>query len=137
MWAPSDCSAKAVGRGEDVALDDVVAQDHADLVAVGEVFGQRQGVGDAAFAFLVGVVQMCLRPNCFAVGQQAQKVAGIPAAGDDQDVLYPGVHQRLDRVIDHRLVVDRQQMFVGDLGEREQSASGASGQHDTFHRLLS
>ena len=128
--------AEAVGRLPDVALDDVVAQHDADLLAVGEMFGQRQSVGDAAFAFLVGVVDV-LQAELLAVGQQAQEIAGIPAAGDDQDVLDAGVHQRLDRVVDHRPVVDRQQMLVGDLGEREQAASRSSGQDDTFHRPLS
>ena len=128
--------AETVRGRQDVALDDVVAQHHADLLAVGEMFGQRQGVGDAAFAFLVGVVDV-LQAELLAVGQQAQKIAGIPAAGDDQDVLDPGIHQSLDRVVDHRPVVDRQQMFVGDFGEREQTASRASGQYDTLHKLSS
>ena len=50
--------AEAVGRLADAAFDDVVAQHDADLLAVGEVLGQRQRVGDAAFAFLIGVVDV-------------------------------------------------------------------------------
>ena len=43
-------------------------QDHADLLAVGEMFGQSQRVGDTALAFLVGAIQ--LFPRKFpAVGQ--------------------------------------------------------------------
>ena len=41
-----------------VVFDNIVAQDHANGLAVCEMFGQRQSVGDAAFPFLVGVVQM-------------------------------------------------------------------------------
>ena len=29
----------------------------------------------------------------------------------------PRIHQCLDRVVNHRFVIDRQQVFVGDLGE--------------------
>ena len=117
-------------------LDDVVAQDDADLLPVGEMFGQRQRVGDAALAFLVGVVDV-RQAELFAIRQQAQKIAGILAAGDDQNIADARIHQRLDRVVDHRLVVDRQQMFVGDLGQREQPAACSSGQDDTFHKLSS
>jgi hypothetical protein len=42
----------------DRLLQNVIAQDHADLVTVREVLGQRQRVGDAAFTFLIGVIQI-------------------------------------------------------------------------------
>ena len=45
-------------RVADRAFHDVVTQHHADLLAVGEMFGQRQCIGDAALAFLIGVIQM-------------------------------------------------------------------------------
>ena len=86
MRAPRSCFSNARGHFGDGFFEDVVAQDHADLVAVGEVLGQRERVGDAAFAFLVGVVQM-LESEFLAVGEQAQKIARIAAAGDQQDIL--------------------------------------------------
>ena len=58
ILAPAFWLSKILDRLADVAFDDVVAQDDADALAVGEMFGQRQRVGDAAFAFLIGVVQM-------------------------------------------------------------------------------
>src|SRR5262249_20761095 len=42
----------------DVSFDQVVAQDDADLVPIGEVLGERQRFSDSAFAFLIGVIQM-------------------------------------------------------------------------------
>ena len=69
-------------------------------------------------------------------GWKTQKVPGVAPAGDDHDVLNSRVHQRLDRVINHRTVIDRQQVFVGDLGEREQSAACSSGENDTFHKQI-
>ena len=136
MCAPEGCWRKHSAALRDAALDDVVAQNHADLLAVGEVLGQRQGVGDAAFALLVGVVDM-VQPELLAVGQQAQKIARIAAAGDDQDIANAGIHEGLDGVIDHRPVVNGQQVFVGDLGEREQPAAGSPGEYDTLHRQFS
>ena len=71
---PELLRAEPVGGLADAAFDDVVAQYHADLVAVGEMFGQIQGVGDSAFALLVGVVDV-LEPELLPVGQQPQEIA--------------------------------------------------------------
>ena len=49
-------------RIDDVVLDDVIAKDDANLFAFHKRLGQTQGVGDAAFAFLVGVMDRC-RPK--------------------------------------------------------------------------
>ena len=92
-------------------------------------------VGDAALAFLVGVIEV-FEPELLAVGQQAQKIAGVPAAGDEQDLVDAGIDQSLDRVVNHRLVVDRQQMFVGDFGQRKQTAAGSAGEDDAFHTFF-
>ena len=122
------------GRGiANVAFDDVVAQHHANVVALGPRLGQTQRVGDAAFAFLVGEAEL-LQPELLAVLQQAQEVAGVLAAGDDQDVANAGVHQGLQRVEDHRLVVHRQQVLVGDAGQRIQARADAARQDDALHR---
>ena len=76
---------------------------------------------------------MCFSPKCFAVGQQPQKIAGVLPAGDDHDVGDAGIDKRLDRIIDHRLVVNRKQMLVGDFGEGKEPAAGASRENDTLH----
>ena len=108
----------------------------ADALAVGEMLGQRQRVRDAAFAFLIGVVQM-LQAELAAVGQQAQKIARIPAAGDDQNLSNARIHQRLDGVVNHGLVVNRQQVLVGDLGQRKHAAAGTARQHDALQKATS
>ena len=96
-------------------------------IAIGEMFRQPKRVGDAAFAFLIRVVQM-LQRRIFPICQQPQKIAGIASAGDQQDLLDARIHQRLDRIVDHRLVVNRQQMLVRDFGQRKQTAAGTPGE---------
>ena len=71
----------------------------------------------------------------FAIGQQPQKVARILSAGDNQDIPDTRIDQSLDGVIDHRLLVNRQQVLVGDLGQREQPASRTSRQNDALHKV--
>ena len=79
------------------------------------MLGQSQRIGDAALALLIGVIDVA-QPELFAIGQQPQKVSRVLAAGDDQDIPDPRIDQRLDGVIDHRFLVNRQQVLVGDLG---------------------
>ena len=43
-------------RGDDVVFDNVVAQNHANLFALDERFGESERVGNAPFAFLIRVV---------------------------------------------------------------------------------
>ena len=64
--------------------------------AIGKMFRQRQRIRDAAFALLVGVIQV-LQAEFLAVGQQPQKVPRIASAGDDQNLPNARIHQRLDR----------------------------------------
>ncbi len=52
------------------------------------MFDQRERLGDAAFAFLVCVIQM-FQSKRFAVAEQPEKIAGGIAAGDDHDVVIP------------------------------------------------
>ena len=72
-----------------------------------------------------------------AVAEQAQEFPGVASPGDQQNVLDPRIHQRLNGVVDHRLVVHGQQMLVGDPCERIQPAAGSACEHDAFHRCPS
>src|SRR5262245_10083241 len=118
----------------DVPLDDVVAQHHDDAVALGERSRQRQSVGDPALAFLVRIGDF-VEPVLPAVAEEPEELAGVIAAGDDEDVAQAGVREGLQRIVDHRPVVDRQQVLVGDLGEWEQPRSHPPGEDDALHIL--
>ena len=48
----------SVDRLANTALDNVVAKDDADLLPVGKMLCQRQGIGDSALALLIGVVDV-------------------------------------------------------------------------------
>jgi hypothetical protein len=116
----------------DAVLDDVVAEHDDDAVVVGEMLGQAERLGDAALAFLVGVVEL-LEAERLPVAEQAEELARVLAARDDHDVVEPGVDERLDRVVDHRLVVDGQQVLVRDGRERAEARAQSAGQDDAFH----
>jgi len=49
-----------------------------------------------------------------------------------QDLANAGQHQGRERVVDHRLVVDRQQLLADRPGDRVQACAAAAGQDDPF-----
>ena len=128
--------AEGLHRVADGALDDVISENHADLLAVGEMLGQGQRIGDAAFPLLICVVEV-IEAELLAVGEQAKEISGIAPTGDQQNVANSRLDQRLDRVIDHRLVVDGEKMFVGDFRQRVQTAPRSARQNNAFHSDLS
>ena len=121
-----------VDRLADVAFDQIVAQDYAHLIPIRKVFGETERLRDATFAFLIGVVQV-LEAEALSIAEQTQKVARVAPSRDQQNVGDPRVDQGLNGIVDHRLVVDGQQMFIGDFGERKQPAAGAACEDDAFH----
>ena len=69
----------------------------------------------------------------FPVGQQAEEIAGVLAAGDQKDIANSRIHQCPDGIVNHRLVVNRQKMLVRNLRQRMQPAAGSASKDNTFH----
>ena len=52
------------------------------------------------------------------VAEQALETRRVLRRGDDENIAYSGQHQDGDGVVNHRLVVDRQQLFADSFGDR-------------------
>src|SRR5213594_1832848 len=70
--------------------------------------GRDFGLKHMNFAYQDGEVHM-LQAEIPTVSQQAEEITGVIAAGDDHDVVNARPHQCLDRIEDHRFVVDGKQ----------------------------
>ena len=68
-----------------------------------------------------------------AVPEQALEVGEVGRRGDDQDVPDARQHESAKRIVDHGLVVDRQQLLGGHERERVQAGAGTAGKDDAFH----
>jgi hypothetical protein len=80
-------------------------------ISSGEEFlGDDQRLGDAVGLGLhrVGERQAPLR----AVAEQVPERDAVARRRDDEEFADAGAHQGCERVIDHRLVVDRQQLLA-------------------------
>src|SRR5690349_20969878 len=115
--------------GDDVVFDDVVAEDDADFFTFDKRFGKTKSIGDAAFAFLIGVMD-AVEVEIFAVGEEAEEVAGILTAGDDDDVPDAGIHESLDGIENHGAIKNGQQMLVGDASERIETRAFSTSEDD-------
>jgi hypothetical protein len=108
--------AEGVGIGAQGVLENVVAQNDSDGAAVNEIFGQAQGLGDAAGFILNLVGEAAL--EIAAGAEQVDHVAHVFRARNNQNLVNAGANQFFDRDIDHGLWPNRQKMLVGNLGQR-------------------
>ena len=121
--------------GQAVAVEDVVAQHQGARLSGDELLADGEGLRQAVRRGLlrVGEVHAVAR----AVPEQALEVGQVGRGGDDQDVPDARQHEGGQRVVDHGLVVDRQQLLGGHERERVQARAGPAGEDDAFHSITS
>ena len=124
---------EVLDRRPERALEHVVGEHDADPVAGSEPLRQPERLGDPAGLLLVGVEEP-VDPVLVPVAEQPKELARVRPPGDEHQLVDPGVDECLDRKIDHRPVVDRQQVLVRDPRERMESGAGAACQDDALHR---
>ena len=78
------------GLGEGLAIEDVVAQYQADVVATDKFFADDESLGEAVRAGLYGVLQA--DAEVAAVAEQAAEGGVVFGGGDDEDVADAGEH---------------------------------------------
>ena len=122
--------ARQVAR-QAVAVEDVVAKHQRARLAGDEVLADGEGLRQAVRRGLLGVGQV--HAVARAVPEQALEVGEVRRRGDDQDVPDARQHEGGQRVVDHGLVVDRQQLLGGHERERVQARAGPAGEDDAFH----
>ena len=123
----------AQGRAQAVAVEDVVAQHERAGLAADELLADGEGLRQAVRAGLLGVGEV--HAVARAVPEQAFEVGEVRRRGDDQDVPDARKHEGAKRVVDHGLVVDRQQLLGGHERKGVQAGSGPAGEDDAFHNI--
>ncbi len=132
MRAPRSCRSKLSIAGLIELLEDVVSQHHEDAVAAREPLSQAERVGDSALALLIRIREP-VDSVCVAVAEQPEELPGVRAPRHEHELADPGRDDRLDRIRDHRPVVDRQQVLVRDPRQRMEAAPCAAGEDDALH----
>ena len=120
---------------EMVSIENVVTKDHCAGIVADKLFAEQECLGEAVGARLHLVLQV--NSELASVTQQRLEPRCVVRRADDQDFVYARQHQRTQRIIDHRLVIDWQQLLTGDHGQRIKSCAGSTGKNNTFHGLSS
>src|SRR5450759_1767328 len=117
------------GRAQPRAVEDVVAEHECRRVGADEARADDERLGEPVRFRLGGVADRDaeLRP----VTEQALELLGVVRRRDHQHVADPGQDQRRQRVVDHRLVVHRDELLAHADGDRVQPSPGAPGQDDS------
>lgn len=115
---------------EPSAVEDVIAEDESGRIALEEVLGEEEGVGDTEGFGLWKVFEMAAEG--FAVAEELLEAGEIFRVGDDEDVADIGEHEDREGIVDHRFVVDGQKLFAHHAGEWIESRSCATRQEDPF-----
>jgi len=109
-----------LGRGpqlpnQALAVKDIVAQDQATRVRGDECPADDEGLCQSAGFRLFRIVQA--DPPAAAVPQQVPKTSRIAGRGNDQNLADPRQHEYGEGIVDHGLVVDRQQLSADGAGQ--------------------
>ena len=112
------------------SVENVVAEYQCRRRAVQEPLGDEQSLRDAVRLRLHGILES--DTPLLATAQQLRERDLIPRRGDDQVLPDARRHQRRQRIVNHRLVVYRQQLLALRQGDRMQPRTGASGQYDSL-----
>ena len=129
---PHGIGAEGIDHGLDRPLHDVVGQHDQHRVAPDETLRQAQCFGDATGLLLVPVGQP-IDAELVSVAQEAQELSGVGAAGHQHDLVNSRIDESLNRPCDHRSVVDREQVLVGDAGQGVEARARAARQEHALH----
>ena len=124
-----DCGAQPFGQS--VPRENVIAQNHGDVVFSDKFFSDNKGLREPVRRRLNLILQM--QPELMSVPKQFLKARRIRRCGDNQNIPDIRIHQDRQRVIDHRFVINRQKLLGCYLCQRIKPGAGASGKNDSFH----
>ena len=72
-------------------------------------------------------------PHAAAVAQQLAEPRQVLRRGDETKLPDAALDEGRQRVVNHRLVIDRLKLFAGDERQRKQPRARAASQDDAFH----
>ena len=130
--------------------DDVVREDDGEGLVADQLPGHEDGVAEAELLLLAHVADLGQVADVAHATEHLDVAAGLEqvlelvggvevvldgpllAAGHDDDLLDAGGHRLLDRVLDDRLVDERQHLLRLRLGRRQEAGAPAGGREDGF-----
>jgi hypothetical protein len=116
-------------------VEQVVTEDQAHRVLADERLADQERLGETARCRLLGVGQV--DAEIATVAERGLERRTVARRADQEDVLNAAEHQRAQRVVDHRLVVDREQLLAHRARHRIEARTRAAGKDDALHDVTS
>src|SRR5436309_11491119 len=108
------------------AIKDVVSQNQRDGVLADERFGDEKRLGDSLGLGLLAVLDA--QPPRAAVAEQLAEAGQIVGRGNQAELPDTAFDEGRQRIIDHRLVENRLELFARDQRKRKQAGASTPGQ---------
>src|SRR5208282_2143676 len=129
------CSVGLVARAlqhplESLAVEDVISQDQGDVVLTDELPANEKCLGQSTGTRLHGVPDG--KADLSSIPQDPLKILDIVWRGYQENLANAGKHQRREGIVNHRLVVDRQELLADGSGNRIEPRTRTTGQNDAF-----
>ena len=118
---------------EAMAVEDVVAEDERGAGAPEELAADDERLGEPLGPRLLGIGER--HAKSAPVAEETLEVGQVVRRRDQEDVANPGQHQRREGIINHRLVVDREQLLRDRQRHRVEPRAGPTGKHDPLQRI--
>ena len=109
-------------------MEQVVSEHQADWSAIEELSANQEGLSQPIRAGLYGVLNV--HPPAGTIAQQLLEGTLVVGSGDDQDLANTRQHQSAEWVIDHRFVINGQQLLANCLSDRVEAAAATPGEDD-------
>ena len=113
-----------------VSIKYIVAERQGAGVVPDEFPADQEGLGQPVRARLYCVIQR--HSPLAAIAQEPVKIGALLRCGDYQDVPDSRQHQDAQRVVDHRLVVDGQELFAHSRCHGIEPCAFSPGEDDTL-----
>src|SRR5690348_10190360 len=111
-------------------VENVVSQHQRAGTISDKISAYGKGVRQAIRTGLDGILKV--QSPFTSIAQKLLKTGGILWSRDDQDVAHTRQHERAEWIVNHRLVVNRQQLFRNGFRHGVEPGAGAAGKNDAF-----
>ena len=96
-------------------IEDVVAEHKRATSSAYEILADQKRLRNALRLGLLCILEMDAIAR--AIAEQLLKARQVVGRGDEQNIANPRQHKRRERIVNHRLVVDREQAFRDAMGD--------------------
>src|SRR5688572_5666909 len=114
-----------------MSVENIVAERERHRRLADELPADDERLREPFGPWLHGVLD--LQSEVTAVTEKPAEAVDVGGRRNEQDVPNPRQHERRQRVIDHRLVVNREELLRDDESQRTEAGSSPAGKKYPFH----